>query len=526
MGDKLFSKIKHDIAKEISRLSKMDERRSMNMNETEITTVDIKMKMGTVEDRRDWNIMRSHWEQICGEGALVEQLERSALKLMEYRILQDYASYLDKNHSLIQTKKEIWEELSHPFNMCWSYISSAFAKEEKEFRLAWAATNDENKWPATPWKSDATRAVMDLGTELTTRQLIEEVHEHVKRNKRRVNGVNWLIRKGEWYNLATQILRDLKALDIVYPPSRSGDKNSIKLAIERFRDRTLTVASAIGYALSWALNTDTLGNIWPATQLGFGALNTRTIITGGAVAQSGTAPGIWVNSLLANSLQPILSFLYLIHNSRLTAILAATEWDSYGSSTPVSKSLRVSGIPRGKQRGTYFLQLPSRYAVPLMYWSAMLHWFASQSLFTVSLILDGHGTVFTCGYSPTALLFLFAAFAVPPVFLLWMALRRFKNGVPVAGSSSAAIAAACHLPGEGDDGSVVAEGLLEWGVRHEQTGGGRNQSRYCRLRPTAVPFLEEGVAAEAMAFERWKEVVQRTVEKEGLPACRCCRRGK
>lgn len=273
------------------------------------------------------------------------------------------------------------------------------------------------------------------------------------------------------------------------------------------------------------MNTDALGNTWDATHLGFGALNTRTIITGWSVAQSGTAPAIWANSLLANSVQPVLSFLYLVHNSRLTAILAATEWDSYGCSTPASKSLRVSGIPRGKQRGTYFLQLPFRFSVPLMCWSALLHWFASQSLFTVSLVLDGNGTVFTCGYSPIALLFLFAAFAVPPVFLLWMALVRFRNGVPVAGSSSAAIAAACHLP-EDDDGNVIAEGLLRWGVRHEQTGGGRNQSRYCRLRPTAVPFLEDGVASEAMPFERWKEVVQRAVDKEGLPACRCCRRGK
>lgn len=167
-----------------------------------------------------------------------------------------------------------------------------------------------------------------------------------------------------------------------------------------------------------------------------------------------------------------------------------------------------------------------------MFWSAMLHWFASQSLFTVSLVLEGHGTVFTCGYSPTALLFLFAAFAVPPVFLLWMALKRFKNGVPVAGSSSAAIAAACQLPGGGGgeggegDGSVIAERLLGWGVRHEQTGGRRNQSQHCRLRPIAVPFLEDEVVAEAMSFERWKEVVQRTVEKEGLPACRCCPRGR
>jgi hypothetical protein len=50
------------------------------------------------------------------------------------------------------------------------------------------------------------------------------------------------------------------------------------------------------------------------------------------------------------------------------------------------KGLRVSENPRGAQRSTYFLQLPYRYAIPLLIVSSAMHWMVSQSLFLVTVL--------------------------------------------------------------------------------------------------------------------------------------------
>lgn len=92
-------------------------------------------------------------------------------------------------------------------------------------------------------------------------------------------------------------------------------------------------------------------------------------------------------------------------------------------------------------------------------------------------------------------------------------------------------AAACHLPeGRGGDGSAIAEGAVRVrGVRHEQTGRGRNQSRYCRLRPTAVPFLEDGVwwrRRRCRLSGGRRRGSYRTAEKEGVAGLSVLSAGK
>lgn len=254
MGVKILSKIKRNIIKKLLRFTnninerlskkmveelskKMDEELLEIMNEIEIATFDVEAEMATVKDEPDWDMVRDHWEQTHGKGALVEQFKNSALMLIEYRILQDYSSHLDKNHGLIQTENRIGDALSSASNMSWIDISAALEKEEEESQLARAASSDKNEWPPTPWWSDVCLAVMALRTDLTIRKLIWEIHEYAERSRRGENRVNSLILEGDWYSLATQILSDLEALDFVFPSSRSDDKNSIKLAIERLRDQ-------------------------------------------------------------------------------------------------------------------------------------------------------------------------------------------------------------------------------------------------------------------------------------------------
>jgi len=45
----------------------------------------------------------------------------------------------------------------------------------------------------------------------------------------------------------------------------------------------------------------------------------------------------------------------------------------------------MSRVPAGNQRSTYFLHLPCRFGLPLVLFSGILHWLASQSMFVVAI---------------------------------------------------------------------------------------------------------------------------------------------
>jgi hypothetical protein len=193
-------------------------------------------------------------------------------------------------------------------------------------------------------------------------------------------------------------------------------------------------------------------------RLGIGTVDPRSFIYGWGIPTEGI-PGLISNVFVANSPQPILSTIYYTYNSLFTCFMLGSEWNGYGS---VRKGLRVSGVPRGAQRTSYFLQLPYKWALPLMVLSGTLHWLVSQSIFLVSVQFD-HGVeegdgdfdeYLTCGYSPPAIL---ATILVGMTMIggaILMGRRTFRNaGMPIAGSCSASISACCHLPDQTLDNS-------------------------------------------------------------------------
>jgi hypothetical protein len=182
--------------------------------------------------------------------------------------------------------------------------------------------------------------------------------------------------------------------------------------------------------------------------------------------------GLAANVFIANSPQIILSMIYLTYNGLFTCFLLGVEWNSFASKR---KGLRVSDIPVGEQQPSFFLQLPLRWAAPLMLLSAMLHWLCSQSIFVVRMEFDhsvfkhintrnntgctygvegagvtGHGPCLDqyidCGYSPVAILTTFLLGVVMILVAVLLGCQRYKTGgMPVVGSCSAAISASCHL---------------------------------------------------------------------------------
>ena len=161
------------------------------------------------------------------------------------------------------------------------------------------------------------------------------------------------------------------------------------------------------------------------------------------------------------------------------------------------KTLRISQ-PRGKQRSTYYLQLPYRYAIPLMIMCGVLHWLISQSLFLVELLVQGldgkrkpDNDITACGWSPVALLFVLLLGGLMLLALLLVGgLRRYSVEMPIMRSHSLRISAACHPPKkEGCEEEEVALQPIQYGVVEDGEGEEAGQWRACfTSREDVVPL--------------------------------------
>lgn len=274
--------------------------------------------------------------------------------------------------------------------------------------------------------------------------------------------------------------------------------------------RYAAVLGLVAFGLTQGVtNTKSSTSLASIMGLGFGAVDSRTLITDWGIPKAGMG-SLWLNALVANFAQPVLSSCYFFYNSLLTNLLLANEWDQYADAAP-GKGLRVSSHPRGMQRSTHFLQLPFRFAIPLLIASAVLHWLASQSIFAVSVELDKGGSVATCGFSPPAMVALVAWTVVMLVFPALYGARRFKNGMPVVGSCSAAISAACHhhrprWSGDGEGRKGIELLPVQWGVVEAD-----DNYFYCGFsnEETALPDC-------SMDFACWARKVKEVLDDQGL----------
>jgi hypothetical protein len=194
--------------------------------------------------------------------------------------------------------------------------------------------------------------------------------------------------------------------------------------------------------------------------LGFGDIHRNNLLA--------TSMTVFTATIVANTPQTALSYLYVVFNGLYTNMFVAKEWSTY---TTTRKPLRVSS-PVGRQRNTYWLNVPFRYAVPATIVSGLFHWLASQSFFMVQIQVtnllrhtqeDEYAwRISTCGFSPAAIILTFALGTMVAIAGILVALfRYYPPGIPLAGSCSAAISAACHPPSEDVD---VSLGPLQWGA--------------------------------------------------------------
>ena len=229
---------------------------------------------------------------------------------------------------------------------------------------------------------------------------------------------------------------------------------------------------------------------------GLGEPNASTLIIG-------LPPSLLANTIIVNITQAVFSILYFSFNGIYTLMTLTKEWSNYALKR---KGLRVSMLPRWSQRSMYFLSLPYRYSIPLLTFSGVLQWLISQSLYLVSTKSYGIGLTrepaddtATCGYSPAAAVSAVLIGSAMMICLVLLAFRRLKSGMPVAGSCSLAIAAACHpsLPDKGDDATEETAGVddtlpLKWRVEMPECDG----VGHCAFSSERVEYPLDGCVYE------------------------------
>ncbi|XPS68893.1 hypothetical protein M3J09_001172 [Ascochyta lentis] len=249
------------------------------------------------------------------------------------------------------------------------------------------------------------------------------------------------------------------------------------------------VAGLLAWGLRWLSDNEQSTSFSALIDIGFGTTDPRTVFRSAISSVIG-------NVLVANIAQVILSFVYLLFNGLLTAMLLGYEWSTYANHR---KGLRVSTVREGYQRSTFFLSLPYRFALPLMALSGVLHWLVSQSIFLVAMeyysVTDPHAknppnfTQNACGYSPTAIVCALVVGGALLIAGIGVGFVPFQPGVNVVGSSSVAISAACHLPMSQElEGKAVARGKVKWGVVEAEEGG----VGHCAVSSGEVGPLEVG----------------------------------
>jgi hypothetical protein len=169
--------------------------------------------------------------------------------------------------------------------------------------------------------------------------------------------------------------------------------------------------------------------------------------------------------VIANTPQLAVTISYYCYNAVLTSMLAASEYSSYGAT---SKALRVTWPVKGsQQRSTYWLSIPYKYGVPILVLYMVLHWLISQSLYYLLLVTynaanEPQSTVSSLGYSVGPIFLSILVGSIMVLVLIVLAFRKFRSIIPVTGSTSVAISAACHPP-RGEVGETAVLGPVQWG---------------------------------------------------------------
>lgn len=118
-----------------------------------------------------------------------------------------------------------------------------------------------------------------------------------------------------------------------------------------------------------------------------------------------------------------------------------------------------------------YLNMPCRYATPIVVLNIALHWLVSKNIYYVSIIPYGpkgqaggldSGEIRSLAYSSLATFVSVLIGALMVCILLVLSIRWLDSEIPVTRSCSAVISAACHPPRHEESESHIL-GEMKWG---------------------------------------------------------------
>lgn len=252
--------------------------------------------------------------------------------------------------------------------------------------------------------------------------------------------------------------------------------------------------SFMGMIIFFGLSIDLIkdNNVVNPFSIGFGSVDTAAVVTYRSVPTSTKYRyRILAAVVVANLPQMIFSIITFSLNNLLTVIYTAQEWEGFSRQR---KTLRVSE-PKGEQRSTYFLQLPYRIAVPFNVATGVISWLLSNSIFPImissydSLGKGVEGEEIACGFSPWPMVLAIAVGIVLIAGVCSFFFFRFVTTMPMVGTCSVAISAACHHDG-GQEG--VSLKPVKWGAVFVPETEGQSWVGHCCFTSSLVKRPKPG----------------------------------
>ena len=212
----------------------------------------------------------------------------------------------------------------------------------------------------------------------------------------------------------------------------------------------------------------------------FGKVNTDMLGMGNKGEKRGNILSI---TAAANVPQFILAVMWMLYMDIYSSMAYARDWSRFEYQP---QTLMVTD-PGGQQRTVWIMGLPWFQGTFLTLMQTLMHYLLSQSIFPVRIqAYDAHGAVdpehlvSNIGYSPIAMFVTMIICSLLFVLLLWVGKWPMPSSMPIAGTCSASISAACH-PTTRSDGMVY--GYLRWGEVQTYQG----LQRHCSMT-TAADF--------------------------------------
>ncbi len=179
-------------------------------------------------------MIKSRWDEVHGEGGLVDALLQNTSVMIELRLYQQYGDCLAEN--LKRARGNDFNDLIWKLEgKDWVQVADELEKEEiavKVSRERVRVFGAPRPRLETPWYNGVEEAARRL--RMDSEDLKWEIMTYATRNRISHNGIGQLVDVCDWQRLAERIAKDLRVLGKIYP-GRGYEQLAMRKAIKRFQ---------------------------------------------------------------------------------------------------------------------------------------------------------------------------------------------------------------------------------------------------------------------------------------------------